>query len=358
MTFNVFALENELADGGAAEISYVWKASEVDNDQRFELTASNERNPGDIKFFKGSMTVPPFISAQKGIKNNGNEGAKIIIDETTVCDYKAAEKYYFWIFDIRYIFESCSDGSAIGDLISVNRGIQLELIADEVDHLAISAKAAIEFLPEAGSNKVGLWAPKLDASAKQILRFNGDYWQAQDYVEDGKDFGQLLMWNGFNWIAVNPTFFTDSNRVVYIKDIKRAGISGGSCSAEKLNQRDLNNLSGDTSFVTLVDNILSIEAGRYQIEIMAPGYLVAQHQIKLVNVSTGEDLLYGSTSFSHPQYGSVSLSTIIGELNLNHQVDMAIFHHCTQSKEDIGLGIAIGQNFEVYTQVKIIKITK
>jgi hypothetical protein len=147
-------------------------------------------------------------------------------------------------------------------------------------------------------------------------------------------------------------------RVAYIKDIKPAGIPGGTCTALGWQVRDLNELTGDSSFVSLAGNQFTLQAGRYAIESMAPAFLDNVHKSLLYNINTSSMQIAGTTGRSHTVAGGVDYSHISGVIELTTATTFEIHHRCTAAKELAGFGLPAGFDGidEVYTQVKLIKI--
>lgn len=148
-------------------------------------------------------------------------------------------------------------------------------------------------------------------------------------------------------------------KMVFIKDVKPSGTHGGTCDPVKGWEqiRDLNSLTGDTSFVALSQNQITLDAGTYAIEASAPAYLDGFHKAILVNAETGAMVIAGSNARSHGSAGGIEPSMIMGQLVLSAQTTFVIKHRCTTKMDVMGFGSAV--NFgvdEVYTQVKITKL--
>ena len=156
--------------------------------------------------------------------------------------------------------------------------------------------------------------------------------------------------------SVIPESSGSKVRMVFIQDVKPSGEHGGNCIAD-WQIRTLNQISGDSSFATLGTNEFTLKPGRYAIDVQAPANLVHLHQAKVFNKTLGVDVLVGTSERSHPSYGSVTDSRIMGELVVTEDSIFEIHHRCASFRELVGLGIASGfTNKEVYTQVKIMKI--
>ncbi|MGZ3787766.1 MAG: hypothetical protein ACXVLQ_04545 [Bacteriovorax sp.] len=150
-----------------------------------------------------------------------------------------------------------------------------------------------------------------------------------------------------------------AQKIAFIKDIKTNGTNGGTCDSTKNWEqvRDLNSLSGDTSFVTLANNQFTLPAGTYVIEANAPAYLDGYHKAVLVNAATSEFILLGSNARSHNVAGGMEPSTIMGQVTLTAATSFVIKHRCATSMTLMGFGVAAGFGVdEVYTQVKITKV--
>ena len=148
-------------------------------------------------------------------------------------------------------------------------------------------------------------------------------------------------------------------RVAFIKDVKPNGTNGGSCDPVKGWEqiRDLNTLSGDSSFVSVASNQITLDPGTYTFEAQAPAYLDGFHKAVLVNAATGAFVLVGSNGRSHSTAGGMEPSIIMGQLNLTAQTTFVIKHRCGNKMDNVGFGTAVSFGVdEVFTQVKITKV--
>ena len=144
--------------------------------------------------------------------------------------------------------------------------------------------------------------------------------------------------------------------VALIQDVKASGTNGGYCYIDVWNERTLNTVAVSQGFVNLAGNAIQLEAGKYYIEIQAPSYYAGVHQARLVDTSNAP-ILFGSVAHSHPTAGSMTFSTVQGELNLSSPGSFKVQHRCGVDRSTVGLGVAAGFGSpEVYTQVKITKI--
>ncbi len=142
----------------------------------------------------------------------------------------------------------------------------------------------------------------------------------------------------------------------YVKDVKPQGTHGGTCTTDLWHVRDLNELTGTTTFVSISANTITLQPGSYEFEAFAPAHQTNHHQAKLVNTTTGVDVIYGSTERSNPNDPSTSSSKIMGGFTITAVTNFQIHHTCRSTSEVFGFGVAIWLSaVEVYTQVKISK---
>ena len=143
----------------------------------------------------------------------------------------------------------------------------------------------------------------------------------------------------------------------YIKDVKPSGTAGGSAASGSFVTRDLNDLSGDTSFVSLSSNQFTLEAGVYDITIEAPAYICDRHLIKLRNVTDSVDYT-GRGNFASVGNDVQNISTFEKRIVVSGSKTFEVQHRLTDAGSGGGsaLGIAMGFGVdETYTQVKIVK---
>lgn len=139
-----------------------------------------------------------------------------------------------------------------------------------------------------------------------------------------------------------------------IKDIKAVGTNGGTFNKDVWTTRDLNVVEGDVTFLTLSNNIITIEPGSYIIDIRAPTCEVKNNQIRLRNITESSYSL-GTNAFSDK--GQMTISTLHDLFIFTVQTQFDIQHICSSTSNSIGFGRASGYaTNEVYTSMFIQKI--
>lgn len=153
----------------------------------------------------------------------------------------------------------------------------------------------------------------------------------------------------------NVTNITSSG-IAVIRDEKTSGTDGGTFTTGDWRQRDLNQIDGDLSFVTLGTDSFTLDSGVYVITASAPAYNVDQHQIRLYNTTLGSAAAVGTMEFSGNAFNS-STSRITTVVSIGASGETFIIQH-QSADSNVGDGFGIGATWgeNVYTQVKIEKL--
>ena len=139
-----------------------------------------------------------------------------------------------------------------------------------------------------------------------------------------------------------------------IKDIKPAGTNGGTFEKNTWKTRTLNVVEGDVPFLSLSNNIVTINPGTYIIIVRAPACEVKNNQIRLRNITENTYTL-GTSSYSSA--GNMNASELHDTFTFTVKTNFDIQHICSDKINNIGFGRASGNNTnEVYTTVFIQKI--
>jgi hypothetical protein len=147
------------------------------------------------------------------------------------------------------------------------------------------------------------------------------------------------------------------NPVAYIKDVKQNGTDGGAYTGGTWATRDLNNLTGDTRFVTLESNYFKLPVGEYDIDCDVPGARIDGFVARLQNVTqnTTELLSNSDDSLSGINEGN-EFVRIVGRLVVKNSSDEFEIQINGVTSNSSGLGFASSRGTdETYTQLKITK---
>ena len=153
---------------------------------------------------------------------------------------------------------------------------------------------------------------------------------------------------------------TSKPGIAFVKDVKSNGVHGGNCGTNVWTTRDLNNLTGNTSFISIISNQITLLPGTYIVESKAPSYFSGAHRSRLQNVTDGVTSLIGSSEFTTTLTGHTNHSFLMGEVTIVGITNFEVQHICQVggSGPTFGtLGTATSRGIdEVYTQLKITKI--
>ncbi len=143
----------------------------------------------------------------------------------------------------------------------------------------------------------------------------------------------------------------------YIKDVKAAGVDGGTFTSGAWQTRTLNTLEGDCDGISLaLDQVTITGTGSWRIKGLAPAYAVGRHKAKVFQVG-GSDLIFGSSEWAHDTNNTQSSSHIVGGLTVSGSLVFEIQHQGSTTEATFGFGNA--SNFgviEVYTQLELTRI--
>ncbi len=146
--------------------------------------------------------------------------------------------------------------------------------------------------------------------------------------------------------------------ITFIKDVKAAATDGGTATSGAWQTRDLNTQTGDTTFASVSSNQIVIDAGTYDIEIIAPAYKVDSHSCKLRNVTDSTDTIIGTLSYNDSATNVITNSIAMGRFTIASTKTFEVQHQVGTTNAGDGWGIGNGFSVSsVYTQVRITKIS-
>lgn len=166
--------------------------------------------------------------------------------------------------------------------------------------------------------------------------------------------------NGYWDVAIsdNPLGLgSPTDNSAYVKDYKSAGTNGGTFTGGSFQTRDLNTVENQQSWIQLSSNQITLERGTYIIDAAASATNVNGHQAKLRNITESSDALTGTTEFSSAASNIMTKSLVCGRIAIASQKVFEIQHFGSTTVSSIGFGIGLGQAPELYTQVKITKLS-
>ena len=159
-------------------------------------------------------------------------------------------------------------------------------------------------------------------------------------------------------IGVGDLLGVPVSRTAYIKDVKASGTNGGTFTAGSYQTRDLNTLEGDTEFLSLSANQLTLQPGKYEIESLSMAFAVDSNIAKLRNITDSTDDIIGMPVYMASTDGISLGAPIIGVIEITSATTYEIQHRCETTRSTNGFGArnVFGVD-NTYTTVKIKKIS-
>jgi len=170
-------------------------------------------------------------------------------------------------------------------------------------------------------------------------------------------------YNGSAWdtlvgnTIINISNITNANNsnIALVRDLKSSGTDGGDFDNGAWRTRDLNDLQGDSSFISINgSDSFTLDSGIYVVTATAPARGVGVNQIRLYNNTTSSIEAVGTAVKAVAATSESNLSTVI---NVNTSSNTFIIQHqCENSVNTTGLGEGVSWGDNVYTQVRIQKL--
>jgi len=145
-------------------------------------------------------------------------------------------------------------------------------------------------------------------------------------------------------------------KLFHVRDQKPAGTPGGTASSATWNIRTLNTVvTNEITGASLATNIITLPAGTYEIDALAPAYKVNGHKLRLYNITDAVTTLVGTSCHANDIVSSISL--IRGRFTLTSTKTFRLEHYTTSAEGTFGLGPAGGPSeVETYADVRIEKL--
>lgn len=206
LSLSAFAKDHRYDDnddhGRGNDYAYVltknWSYNDNDGDEHKVLRLFSKAGETKTVSFKGMIQIPDQLRANTGLLRQGASRATLIIDNRVQCTYEAKMQLRF--FNSNYGFVSCSDGARVGEKVRVDSSVGIYL--REARGLPATLYVSLKVYEKAVN---GLKIPDVEATKGQILRFDGELWVPSNYIPDGQSAGDVLLWDGSQWMASKLT---------------------------------------------------------------------------------------------------------------------------------------------------------
>jgi hypothetical protein len=156
-----------------------------------------------------------------------------------------------------------------------------------------------------------------------------------------------------------------TTKVCYLKDVKASGTAAGTSSTAGWYTRDLTVInenggitSSSCSFATLSANQFTLQPGQYKIRAESPTMGSTSNAVRLYNISTSQEILYGvgNYSASATEVGG-SIAQCAGTITITTPQTYAVQYQVGTSRASNGLGVTTSWGAaEIFTTVEITKL--
>lgn len=150
---------------------------------------------------------------------------------------------------------------------------------------------------------------------------------------------------------------------ILVRDEKASTTHGGTFTSGAWQTRDLNTEVTDTgSHASVASNQITLAAGTYIVDALAPAIGVVRHQARLYDVTNSAVLLLGTTercgsSGTTPADFITTSSRVKGLITLSVSTVIEVQHYCVTTGTTTGFGYAASITTEVYTVIEFTRIS-
>jgi len=147
-------------------------------------------------------------------------------------------------------------------------------------------------------------------------------------------------------------------RTAYVQERKTSGSGGG--SSLTWITRDLNTLTGDTSFISLSSNQITLQAGTYRVVGSTVNYKSDGSVGKLYDITNSADAIMGTVSYDGSTGAGANARSIIrGSLTITSPTVYEVYNisNTARATTGLGLGYYLGSSpYIIFTELEITKL--
>ena len=146
--------------------------------------------------------------------------------------------------------------------------------------------------------------------------------------------------------------------LLHIQDEKAQNTEGGAATVGSWETRDLNTIkTNEIPGASLSSNQFVLPVGTYHIEWSAPAQNINRYQTKLRNITASSDTIIGTSEYTSTTNNVLVRSIGIGRFSISVTTTFEIQSRVGTSKATDGYGIANNYTTEIYSIVKILKMS-
>jgi hypothetical protein len=146
---------------------------------------------------------------------------------------------------------------------------------------------------------------------------------------------------------------------ILITDQKSQNTHGGSFTSGAWRTRDLNTEVSDSGgHASVASNQITLAAGTYVVNAVAPAFHVNHHQIRLYDITNNSVLATGTCELSSDSDYYVTKSTLKGKFTLTGSTVIELQHYAETTFNSYGYGQACNFGNEIYSMVELWKYSE
>lgn len=159
---------------------------------------------------------------------------------------------------------------------------------------------------------------------------------------------------GLKWAAPGGGGYNTAT----FRDEKSSGTAGGTFTAGAWRTRDLNTtVYNAITSASLSSNQISLPAGTYYVDIIAPCYNVGHHQARLYNITDSATTILGISNYTRDgATATSSLSIANGSFTIAGTKTFEVQQRCDVTASSNGFGVEVSWGTEVYATITINKV--
>ena len=218
---------------------------------------------------------------------------------------------------------------------------------------AVPAFTAGQVLTAAQMTQVNTGIPVFATTVTRDAAFSGSGEKvlAQGQYAYIEATSSLMVYSGSAWVSAGT-------QIAIFNETQASGTNAGTFTSGSYVKRVLNTtVINQITSCTLTSSVISLPAGSYLVNAVAPGYKTNQHKIKLRNTTDATDIQIGSSEQSDSGTFTQTISTLNAFFVLTATKNIELQHRCNTTRTNDGLGTnsAFGDS-EIYAQITITKV--
>lgn len=179
-------------------------------------------------------------------------------------------------------------------------------------------------------------------------------------LNKGSDTEVLTLASGIpSWAAPAAATGAFESELFHIRDEQSSGADGGTFVSGAWQKRTLNTTkTNEISGASVSTSVITLPAGTYYLDAVAPAFSVGGHKAKWRNTSDNSDTIIGSSAQTSQSDFDSSPAFVNGRFTIAGTKNFELQHRCTVSEGTKGFGEASSFSVvEVYADIKIWKVS-